>query len=55
LPLDLLPGPASSLDGARLELPVRPRLLDHGRDPFLAETINQLAVGICVGEVTVTS
>lgn len=55
LPLNLLPGPASSFDGARLELPVRPRFLNHCRDPLLPETINQLAVGICVCEVTVGS
>jgi hypothetical protein len=53
LPLDLFPGPASSFYGARLELPVRPRLLDQRRDPFLTENIGELAIGICVGEITV--
>ena len=55
LPLDLLPGPASSFDGARLELPVRARLLDQPRDPFLAESIGKLAVGVRVCEITVAS
>ncbi len=55
LPLDLLPGPASSFDGARLELPVRARLLDQPRDPFLTESIGKLAVGVSVCEVTVAS
>ena len=44
LPLDLLTRPPSSLDGARLEVAVRPRLLDQRRDPFLAESIGDLAV-----------
>ncbi len=55
LPLDLLPGPARSLDGARLELPVRACLLDQPRDPFLAESVGKLAVGVSVCEVTVAS
>lgn len=53
LPLDLLPGPASSFNGARLELPVRPRFLNHCCDPILAEGIRQLAVGVRVRQVTV--
>ena len=52
LPLDLLARPPSSLDGARLELAVRPRLLNHGRDPLLPESISQLAVGVRVCEIT---
>ena len=55
LPLDLLPRPASSFNGARLELPVRPRLLNHGRDPFLPESISQLAIGIRICEITTNS
>jgi len=52
LPLDLFPGPASSFYGARLELPVRPCLFDQRRDPFLTESIGELAIGICVREIT---
>lgn len=52
LPLNLLTGPPSSLDGARLELNVGPRLFDHGGNPFLPENISQLAVGVCVCEIT---
>ena len=52
LPLDELPRPARRLDRARLELAVRLGLLDHNRQPLLAEGVDQLAVGVCVREVT---
>lgn len=55
LPLDLLAGPASGLHGAGLELAVRPRLLDHRGDPFLAERISQLAVRIRVCKIAVAN
>lgn len=55
LPLDLFAGPTSGLHGAGLELSVRPRLLDHRRDPFLAECVSQLAVRIRVCEIAVAS
>lgn len=53
LPLDLLPRPSSSVNGARLELTVRPSLLDHCRDPVLPESIGQLAVGVRIREIAV--
>lgn len=53
LALNQFTGPASSLNGARLELAVRLRLLDHGRQPVLAERLDELAVGIRISEVTI--
>lgn len=52
LTLDLFAGPASSLNGAGLELAVLARLLDHGGQPIRTEGFNQLAIRISIGKIT---
>ena len=53
LALDLLTSPASSLDGAGREVAVALGLLDHSGDPVLTESVDQLAVGVGVGKITI--
>lgn len=53
LTLNLLPRPAGSLNGPRREVAVGLGLLDHGGEPILSESIDQLAVGVSISKVTV--
>lgn len=53
LALDLLAGPAGGFNGSRLELSVGLGLLDHSSNPFLTESINQFAIGVCISKVAV--
>ena len=52
LALDLLPGPASSLNSPLAVLPSCPGLADQGSDPLAAEEGCKLAVGECISKVT---
>lgn len=52
LTLDLLTSPASGLYRARLEVAVGLGLLNHSRQPALSESINKLAIGVGVSQVT---
>jgi hypothetical protein len=52
LALDLLSGPSSGVDRARLELAVGLGLLDHRSQPILSESIRKFTTRVCVGEIT---
>lgn len=52
LTLDLLTSPASGLYRAWLEVAVGLGLLNHSRQPALAESVNKLAIGVGVSQVT---
>lgn len=52
LTLDLLASPAGSVDCPGLELAVGLGLLDESSQPVLAEDVNELPVGISIGEIT---
>ncbi len=53
LALDLLTSPASSLDGARREVAVALGFLDHSGYPVLTESVDQLAIGVGIGKITI--
>lgn len=52
LTLDLLTSPPSRVLSAALELAVRLRLSDHGRQPVRSEHINKLAARVGFGQIT---
>lgn len=53
LALDLLTGPASSLDGPRAVLASCASLANEGGDPVVAEVSGKLAVGESIGKIAV--
>lgn len=53
LPLDLIPRPARRLDRAVRVVAVHAHLLDHVREPVLAEASREFAVGEGLGEIAV--
>lgn len=52
LALDLLASPASRVDGPGCELAVRTSVLNHRRNPVLAESLDQLSLRVGVRKVT---
>lgn len=52
LALDLLTGPAGSLDGALTVLASCPGLANQGGDPITTEVLGKLAVGEGISEIT---
>lgn len=53
LTLDLLTGPAGGVNCPRLEVSVLAGLLDHRGKPFGAVEVGKVAIGECLGNVTV--
>lgn len=52
LTLDLLAGPAGSVNSSRLEFAVLACVLDHGGDPLSTVELREFAIREGIGEIT---